>query len=575
MSLNKIMHYHVLACDYDGTLAHNGKVSGEHIAALYKLRASGRKLILVTGRQLSDLLQVMPDLNVFDRVVAENGGLLYNPKTHEERLLTAPASTALFSTLKSLRVEPLSAGQTIIATWQPHEATVLKAIRELGLELEIIFNKGAVMVLPSGINKATGLQAALTDLELSEHNAIAIGDAENDHAMFSLCELSVAVNNAIPSVKQHADFIVSGHHGHGVSELVEMIINNDCASISKQSRKHQIVLGLDDNELPVNLDNCSSTVLICGPSGSGKTSAAIAIVEQLVESKYQFCLIDPERDFDHFEGAVVLGNSVRPPSVEEVVQLIQSPDQNVIVSLLGLAMTDRPAFFAALLPHLQELKARTGRPHWTVVDEAHYLLPSAWNQAYDRSQMLDGMLLITVHPDHVAKPVLKMVDTFVIVGSDKSETISAFCSAVEESEPLLEERKDSARQNVVWFRSKDTVPVYVRPWRSKREHHRHQRKYAEGNLGAYHSFYFRGASGRLNLCANNLLMFLHLANGIDDDTWLYHLRRHDYSRWFRYSIKDARLSAEVEPVENDFNLSPGASRDRIKHMIEARYSPPV
>ena len=79
-------------------------------------------------------------------------------------------------------MSPLSVGRSIVATWEPNEGLVLQAIKELGLELEIIFNKGAVMILPSGVNKATGLVAALDELELSPHNVIGVGDAQNDHA---------------------------------------------------------------------------------------------------------------------------------------------------------------------------------------------------------------------------------------------------------------------------------------------------------------------------------------------------------------------------------------------------------
>jgi HAD superfamily hydrolase (TIGR01484 family) len=90
----------------------------------------------------------------------------------------------------------------IVATWTPHEQVVLDTIRALGLELQVIFNKGAVMVLPSGVNKAFGLRAALAELALSAHNTVAIGDAENDHALLAECELGVAVDNALPRARR-------------------------------------------------------------------------------------------------------------------------------------------------------------------------------------------------------------------------------------------------------------------------------------------------------------------------------------------------------------------------------------
>jgi HAD superfamily hydrolase (TIGR01484 family) len=95
-------------------------------------------------------------------------------------------------------VAPLSVGRAIVATWRPHENAVLETIRDQGLELQVIFNKDAVMVLPSGVNKATGLAVALHDHGFSPHEAVGIGDAENDHAFLTLCECAVAVDNALP-----------------------------------------------------------------------------------------------------------------------------------------------------------------------------------------------------------------------------------------------------------------------------------------------------------------------------------------------------------------------------------------
>src|SRR5688572_9915111 len=176
------MRYLALATDYDGTLAHHGSVDEATLAALHQVRASGRKLLLVTGRELPDLLQVFPHVELFDRIVVENGALLYCPATRQERLLCEGPAAEFVERLRAKQVAPLSVGRAIVATWEPNETVVLDTIRELGLELHVIFNKGAVMVLPSGVNKETGMRAALTELGLSVHNVVGAGDAENDHA---------------------------------------------------------------------------------------------------------------------------------------------------------------------------------------------------------------------------------------------------------------------------------------------------------------------------------------------------------------------------------------------------------
>lgn len=231
------MRYLALCTDYDGTIAHHGVVDEPTIDALTRLRESGRKLVMVTGRELHELISVCPRLDLFDLVVAENGALLYTPATKEEKVLTDPPLPAFVAALQARGVHPLSVGKTIVATWEPHENAVLEVIRDLGLELQVIFNKGAVMVLPSGLNKATGLKVALKQLNLSAHNAVGIGDAENDHTFLGICECAVAVGNALPSVKEQADFVTVGTHGTGVTQLIEEILADDLASREPSPRR--------------------------------------------------------------------------------------------------------------------------------------------------------------------------------------------------------------------------------------------------------------------------------------------------------------------------------------------------
>lgn len=221
------MRYLALASDYDGTLATDGQVDNDTKAALERLRNSGRKLIMVTGRELNDLMKVFPEVDLFDCVVAENGALLYWSTTREEKPLGSPPPEAFVKALQEHGVEPISVGRVIVATWHPHETTVTEVIHDLGLDLQVIFNKGAVMVLPSGIDKATGLQAALSELRLSPHNVVGVGDAENDCAFLDLCECSVAVANALPILKERVDLVTSGSRGGGVTELIDKLIATD------------------------------------------------------------------------------------------------------------------------------------------------------------------------------------------------------------------------------------------------------------------------------------------------------------------------------------------------------------
>jgi len=230
------MKYRALASDYDGTLAHDGVITPTTVASLDRFRRSGRHLFVVTGRELPDLKRVCPELDRFEWVVAENGALLHRPAADSTRLLCEPASAALVEALRRTRI-PLSVGEAIIATVEPHEVVVIEAIKELGLELQIIFNKGAVMVLPTGVNKATGLTALTNAAGISCDEVVGVGDAENDHAFLEVCGIGVAVANALPTLKERADLVTQGARGDGVAELIDMILADDLASILRVAPK--------------------------------------------------------------------------------------------------------------------------------------------------------------------------------------------------------------------------------------------------------------------------------------------------------------------------------------------------
>ncbi len=289
------MRFLAFASDYDGTLAHNGKIDRQTLRALEQLKRTGRKLILVTGRELDELLELFPQAAIFDCIVAENGALLYwplpgkpvsismtknTPRTEaghggkttgsnpgakaksgvtarpgtaakpesktksgtKARLsgtitatgkpgrletLTDPPAPEFVAHLRQKRVTPLSVGHSIVATSLKHKRTVVSTILEMELDLHVILNKDAIMVLPTGVTKGTGLRVALDELGIAPHNVVAVGDAENDDSLLSMCGFSVAVANAIPALKRRAHKTTKQEHGAGVVEIIEQIMRSD------------------------------------------------------------------------------------------------------------------------------------------------------------------------------------------------------------------------------------------------------------------------------------------------------------------------------------------------------------
>ena len=423
------MRYLALAADYDETLAAGGAVRRETFAALSLLRKSGRRTILVTGRELPDLKRVCPRLDLFDRVVAENGALLYRPRTGEELALAGPPPAGLVERLRQLRI-PVSAGRAVVSTLEQHRAAVVEVLRSLGVARQVVGNKGAVMLLPPGVDKRSGLAAALDELGLSLRNTVAVGDAENDEAMLAASQCGVAVSNALRSLKDGADLVLREPRGQGVEELIGRLMHEDLRTVLVA--RHALLLGerRDGTGLRVSP---AARVLIAGPSG--KATAATLFLARVVAAGYQCCLVVDGR---RVEGVAVVGADGRPPGVSEVLELLQRPHLHAAACLTAVPLRDRPAFLAALLPRLEEMRARLGRPHWIVIDDAHQYFPDALRPAgVALPRGLGGLVLMTPHPERLSAAVLQAVDTVLAAGERPEETLRPFGGA--RREPLLED----------------------------------------------------------------------------------------------------------------------------------------
>jgi len=445
------MRYLALCTDYDGTLATDGRVLPETLSALERLLASGRRLVLVTGRELDQLQEVCPRLDLFEYVVAENGALLYQPATGKETPLAAPPPASFVSTLKQRGVGPISVGRVIVATWEPHETTVLATIRDLGLELQVIFNKGAVMILPAGVTKASGLAHALGQMEISPHNAIAIGDAENDHALLASCECGVAVANALPTLKNAADLVTAADHGAGVVELIDKLLTDDLASLEPRLTRHHVLLGTDDRGTEIRITPHGETVLLVGASGSGKAELTTGLLERLAAQGYTFCMIDVTGRYERFGKAVVLGSPVRPPTASEIVKLFQGADQSGIVNLLGLQAEGRLQFLKEVAPQLTKLRLRLGRPHWTAIDDIAALLPTG--DAKTGVLPLgagDSVLHITTRPALVAREVLRSTSLVIAIGASRLALLEEFCQVSGINPPATQLAPSSDGAALAW-----------------------------------------------------------------------------------------------------------------------------
>lgn len=557
------MHFLALAVDYDGTIAENGNVPAHVCTALASLKASGRKLLLITGRELQALKHHFTQLDLFDLVVVENGALLYDPRTDTEELIADSASTELVERLRDKGVSSLSVGRSVIATWHPFEDAVISSIRELGLELQMTFNKDAIMVLPTGVNKASGLSAALLRLGICELNVVGVGDAENDHAFLAICGCAAAVNNAIDSIKARADICLSQDHGRGVCELIDMLLQKDAALVPVERIGVQLGRTADARKVWLPPE---SVLLVIGNSGSGKSSYVTWLTERMVEAHQGFCIIDPEGDYLSLDGAVTVGGLTTPPTTEESLHHLLQARLNVVVSTLALDPAARLQLFGELLPFIQQLRSSTGRPYWMVVDEAHYMLPhcAAWPPGFLANM---GAIIVALDFDQVCPSLLDAVDVLVTLGSTARELVQRYAQHTQRRCPEFPARSSAPDYFCLWDVRHGGDVVLMAQQQPEQKHHRHSGKYAVGDVGAWHAFYFPSLDQR----ASNLAEFLSSLARLDDPAFRQHREAGDFSNWFREVIRDDVLANETRLLENDASVPLRDAQEQIVHLVQSRY----
>jgi hydroxymethylpyrimidine pyrophosphatase-like HAD family hydrolase len=368
------MRYVAVAAGFDGTLAKDGRCDPRCVAALRKLSSSGRKLILVTARELRELLEIFPEARIFDYVIAENGAVMHRPAERVSSILAEAPSETLLRELRMRGVAPLAVGSSIIKTSRENEPLVAEALHRLRLDHQLIANDSTLIVLPAHVDKASGVAAALRELELSAHNLIAIGDAPNDLALFALAEHSVAVQNAHPSLRAVAGWVAQGEYCDGFLEIAHRILSED---VSDAVPRHRLLLGRDAAGNDVILHPFQDSLLILGPVGSGKRAVCRSLLDRLNALDYQCCVIAAEvsEGSSLSRGLVSCGSPHEVPRLNDVMGVIEQPDVGVFVNVAGLSVDARAAFTEALLLQLQALHDRAGRPHVILILDAHAQFP--------------------------------------------------------------------------------------------------------------------------------------------------------------------------------------------------------
>ena len=406
------MKFGVLALDYDGTIARDGVLSPDVKAAIAEARAHGIVVIIVTGRILSDLRDAAGDLNFVDAVVAENGAVLIF-SNGQTRQVAHPPPQIFFNELQRRGIA-FRSGQCVVEADASAAPAILAIIRELELPLIILFNRSRLMVLPQAISKGTGLREALTILRLSPHNAIAIGDAENDHDLLAACELAVAVSWGSVRLQAEADEVVNGDGPSAVATYIRRAITQTRLPAGRLGR-HRITVGTEQDGRRLTFDIRGRNILIVGETQSGKSWTTGLLCEQMIIQGYCLCVIDPEGDYGGLEllpGVVVLRSTNQPPDIKDVARALQHFDLSVVLDLSCVHLEEKIEYLKALLPMLASLRRRMGLPHRIVVDEAHYFLHEP-NVRELLDMELGAYTIVTYRPSDLHPDLLQAINVIV------------------------------------------------------------------------------------------------------------------------------------------------------------------
>jgi hypothetical protein len=565
----------VLALDYDGTIARDDRIDPRVRDAIADARTRGIIVLLVTGRILDELRRVAGDLHFVDGVIAENGAVVHFPDGGHTSLL-APVVPEAYLAEVQRRGIPAIGGQCLVDAAAGDAGRLLQVIQSLELPLVLLFNRGRVMTLPQGISKATGLHAALTMLRLSPRNTLAIGDAENDHALLQLAEVGAAVQWGSAVLRSAADVVVPGTGPAAVAEYLRPVVARGRLPVPPKARR-RLKLGYTEDGREFSLAVRGRNVLIAGDAKSGKSWIAGLLCEQLILHGYSTCVIDPEGDYRSLEalpGVAVLGGDDPPPTPRELHRALRYPDRSVVIDLSHIAHDEKIAYIRAILPAVNAMRRRTGLPHRILLDEAHYFLHDG-----DSQRLLDlernGYTVVTYCASRLPKEMLAATEVMLVTCESDPAEIDALCQRCEACQAV---EKARARWSVLAHLAVGHAVALPITEESGGElkmftigqrltpHVRHREKYVDVPVTETRAFQF-AANGGPPRRVRTLRQFVDALEGTSPASLQSYLRRGDFSRWIADVFGDNALADELRVEEQRFRTS--VDSDVVPEIIGA------
>ena len=573
------MKLSVLALDYDGTIARDDRMDPSVLDAIVDARRRGITVMLVTGRRLDDLRRVAGKLDFVDGVVAENGALVHFPGGGLTTKLAPPNPPAFLAGLQQEGV-PFEAGHGLIEADANVAPRILGVIRRLELPIVLLFNHSRVMAMVQGISKATGLRAALEMMRKSPRNAVAVGDAENDHELLRFAEVGAAVAWGSPSLRAAADLVIEGEGPAAVGRFLGRIATSGRLPVPERTRR-RLIIGRTDDGREFSLGVRGRNVLILGETNSGKSWLAGLLCEQLILHGYSLCVIDPEGDYrplDALPGVRVLGGEDELPSPRALLHALRYPDRSVVIDLSCVEPAVKLEYIRSVLPALNVMRRRVGTPHRIIVDEGHYFLRDA---VKDRLLDLDfnGYTVVTYWPSQLPRELVAATEVILVTRESNRQEIDSLrhqCPAcvhvgASDWDVLPNLRLNQAVALPVTVEAGSNLQVFTIGERIT-PHVRHRQKYVDVPVPDNRAFVFGGDGRTPRPRVHTLREFVAVLDALDLTHAEGYLRRGDFSRWIGDVFGDHALARELHSHEQRYvHSGSGDALREIAAAIRSRY----
>jgi hydroxymethylpyrimidine pyrophosphatase-like HAD family hydrolase len=572
------MIFKALACDFDGTLASEDRIGGPARSALRQAHEAGIRLILVTGRTFFELTRVCDCLDRFDAVVVENGGVLYFPE-HAMIQDRGPAPSPRLLAELDRRGIYYQVGRVIVATARADERGVREALEAAHVTRDMVYNRAALMLLPPGISKGKAVERVLRSLGLSFQDVLAIGDAENDLALFEACGWAACPSNGVAALQERADWVLPGEDGDGVAAAMKGPIVQGLLS-GRYSSRHRIDLGwVVESSEPLSIPVRDVNMLIHGDSLSGKSWMAGALIERLGAAHYAVCVIDPEGDYRVLARLprVTWAEVMDDDSLDDALsEFDQDPEACVVADLSLLSHELKLQLIQTAFQKIGDSRRRNGLPHWLVLDEAHYSLHRQGVAADTIGIEHKGFCLVTYRPSWLRASVRGNLDLFVLARSTAAEELDCLRNCLRRasgSEAALATLPALPVGEFILIEPDSSAsPVTFVPAARETAHVRHLKKYVDARVPFSERFMFRGVDGRVVAEARSLHDFRRMLRIVGEEVLAHHTRCGDFSRWVLDVFSDRELARQIRKTEARWcRQEIAAIREILDQIIASRY----